>query len=191
MRRMCSQVPCSIYGQSLFVGWPCADGCEQSPCGVWEFCLCPIVFAPSQVLPHPGERNVECPRSDHSRALQRLSDPRQCQQQHRCSGNHHPVIQQLKPRLLEGEAIVSAITLETRITSFMRAFLHAAKERLKCKVNSFLHILQNLRMYLLEFRVFTLPRSQHFICVIQGYGSLLTLPRILADCKCSVIHQPA
>jgi hypothetical protein len=106
-------------------------------------------------------------------------------------GNHHPMIQQLKPRLLEGEAIVSAITLETRITNFIRACLHAAKERLKSKVNPFLHILQNLRMYLLEFRVFTLPRSQHFICVIQGYGSLLTLPRILADCKSSVIHKPA
>jgi hypothetical protein len=106
-------------------------------------------------------------------------------------GNHHPVIQQLKPGLLEGEAIVSAITLETRITNFIRACLHAAKERLKSKVNSFLHILQNLRMYLLEFRVFTLPRSQHFIRVIQGYGALLTLPRILADCKSSVIHKPA
>ena len=46
-------------------------------------------------------------------------------------------------------------------------------------------------MYLLEFWIFSLPRSQHFICVIQGYGSLLTLPCILADGKSSVIHKPA
>jgi hypothetical protein len=43
----------------------------------------------------------------------------------------------------------------------------------------------------LEFRHFSLPRSQHFICVVQPDGFLFLLPCVFAGCERRVIDKPA
>ena len=70
-----------------------------------------------------------------------------------------------EPRLLEGEGIVATVALETGVTRGFTCF-DTAKESLECQVNTFLHILQYLRMHLLESWILLLPLCQELIGAI-------------------------
>src|SRR5436853_1491649 len=54
--------------------------------------------------------------------------------------------------LREGEAIVSAFSLEARIARLLGMFSDATKKALKCQLNPFGHILQDLGMHIFQRR---------------------------------------
>ncbi len=100
------------------------------------------------------------------------------------------MIQELKAKLLESEAIVPAKTTETRIARFLARF-HSVEESLESQIHSLLNILQNLGMNTLQFRMFLLPNGEQFICVIQRERLLLLLPSIFSSGKRLVINPTA
>jgi hypothetical protein len=101
------------------------------------------------------------------------------------------IVEKFKTSLRVCETIVSAITLETWIANFLRALLDSAEKRLKRKINSCANFLQDLRMYLLEFRIFALPTRKQFDGVEARDGFLIAFPCVLASCQSRVIDKPA
>src|SRR5271157_3896751 len=95
-------------------------------------------------------------------------------------GNQHTLVQQFKTRLLEGETIVSAISPKTWIAWFLASF-HSTKETLECQIDSFLDILQYLRMDTLQFRMLLFPKGEQLVHVVQRKGFLFPLPGIFAS----------
>ena len=60
---------------------------------------------------------------------------------------HTVIIGNTEARLREGEAIVSAIAFEARETRFFSMLSHTSEEGLEGQINTYRHILQDLRMH--------------------------------------------
>ena len=97
--------------------------------------------------------------------------------------------QQFETRLLEGEASVLATAPKTWV-AWLFACLHSTKERLESQINSLLNVLQNLRMDTHQFGMFSFPKSEPFIRVVQRKGFLFLLPGVFASGQRLIEYPP-
>ena len=88
--------------------------------------------------------------------------------------------------LLESEAVIPTIAAEARIAGFLARF-HPSKEGLESQVDSFLDILQDLRIHLGKLRLIFLPGSEQFVGSVQRQRFLFLFPGVLASCQGFVI----
>ena len=95
-----------------------------------------------------------------------------------------------KSKLLEREAVISSVSLKAWITRFITC-LDTAKESLESQINTLLDILENLRIYLVQLRLFLLPIGEHIVGYIQRYRFLFLLPGILTGGQRFVVNPSA
>jgi hypothetical protein len=94
------------------------------------------------------------------------------------------------PVLRVGDRIVATKTFETRIARVFGSLFHAAKERLKCEINTLRDVLQHLRMHQFERWSRFLPERQHGFRLVPGERNALFVG-ITTRHKCLVINPPA
>jgi len=97
--------------------------------------------------------------------------------------------EQFETRLLEGDARVLAIASKTRV-AWLLTCLHSTKESLESQINSLLNVLQNLRMDTHQFGMFSFPKSEPFIRVVQRKGFLFLLPGVFASGQRLIEYPP-
>jgi hypothetical protein len=104
-------------------------------------------------------------------------------------GEQQTMVEKFKTCLWVREAIVSAIAFEARIANLFSMCLHTSKVGLKSKINPCANFLQDLRVHLRQFWLFSLPHRQQFDSIEARDGFLLLLPGVLA-CRQSLIENP-
>jgi hypothetical protein len=94
------------------------------------------------------------------------------------------------PVLRIGETGVLAAALKAWIAWLVASF-HPAEKRLKRQINPYLHILQDLRMYGLQWREVRLPHGQQFCrrVIVQRFAALLV--GIPACCQRGIVDRTA
>jgi hypothetical protein len=105
-------------------------------------------------------------------------------------GDTQPITNQFKARLLEGEAIVPAITLKAWKAGLVTG-LDPTKESLESQVYPLLNVLQYLGMNVSEFWPFGFPAGQHLVGIIQAQRLLFLFPRIFTQGQRVVIDLAA
>lgn len=90
-----------------------------------------------------------------------------------------------------GDTIVAPLTFKSRVSYFFFASFHTTKEGFECKIYSYLHILENLRMNVLQRRTFSFPFREQVDGVIQPKRFVTFFPGITSGGKRLVIHPPA
>ncbi len=105
-----------------------------------------------------------------------------------CSPNH--TLFERKTELRVGEAIIAAKSAKARVARILSSF-NSAKECFKSQVNSFLNILDSLRVCYFNRGSILLPLGQKFTGVIKPNGFLSLLPGIFAIGQSLIVYPSA
>ena len=103
-------------------------------------------------------------------------------------GEKQTIIEKFKTCLRVCEAIIASVTPKAWIANLFSMLFYSAKIGLKSKINSCANFLQDLRIYLRQFRLFSFPSGKQFDCVEACDGFLLAFPCVLAGRQSLVIH---